>query len=101
MKILTMTVSRRRFVVLSAATGLTSRACADIHKDAKNDFADTGSGLVDDLVNWDLFLARHDLLWDTVPTMWGESPFLGNGRLALSVRGSLATRRLYGFRSTT
>src|SRR5947199_135884 len=32
-------------------------------------------------VDWAAFLARHDLVWDRLPTRWGESAFIGNGPL--------------------
>ncbi|WP_213979847.1 hypothetical protein [Sphingomonas sp. dw_22] len=41
--------------------------------------------LIEDLVDWPAILARHDLIWDRLPRSWGEAPFLGNGRLALSM----------------
>jgi hypothetical protein len=41
--------------------------------------------LIEDHVDWAAFLARHDLIWDRLPRGWGEAPFLGNGRLALSM----------------
>src|SRR5437588_709183 len=31
------------------------------------------------------FLARHDLVWDRLPTRWGESAFIGNGRLGATI----------------
>lgn len=39
----------------------------------------------DSEIDWRAFLARHDLLWDRLPHGWGETAFLGNGRLALSM----------------
>ena len=30
-------------------------------------------------VDWEKFLARHDLVWDKVPTIWHEGAFIGNG----------------------
>jgi len=30
-------------------------------------------------VDWPEFLARHDLVWDSVPTVWHEGAFVGNG----------------------
>jgi alpha-L-fucosidase 2 len=39
----------------------------------------------DDPIDWRTFLAQHDLVWQRLPRQWGEAPFLGNGRLALSV----------------
>jgi hypothetical protein len=36
-------------------------------------------------VDWAVFLARHDLVWDRLPTGWGESAFIGNGRLGATI----------------
>ena len=36
-------------------------------------------------VDWAAFLARHDLVWDRLPTRWGESAFIGNGRLGATI----------------
>src|SRR5437763_16840122 len=36
-------------------------------------------------VDWPVFLARHDLMWDRLPTRWGESAFIGNGRLGATI----------------
>ena len=36
-------------------------------------------------VDWPTFLARHDLVWDRLPTGWGESAFIGNGRLGATI----------------
>jgi len=36
-------------------------------------------------VDWSVFLARHDLVWDRLPTRWGESAFIGNGRLGATI----------------
>src|SRR5213593_2514573 len=36
-------------------------------------------------VDWPVFLARHDLVWDRLPTRWGESAFIGNGRLGATI----------------
>ena len=32
-------------------------------------------------VNWSEFLERQDLVWTRLPSRWGESVFIGNGRL--------------------
>ena len=32
-------------------------------------------------IEWEGFLARHDLLWDKTPHHWAEAPFHGNGML--------------------
>src|SRR2546428_13163904 len=36
-------------------------------------------------VDWPVFLARHDLVRDRLPTGWGESAFIGNGRLGATI----------------
>ena len=36
-------------------------------------------------VDWPTFLARHDLVWDRLPARWGESAFIGNGRLGATI----------------
>ena len=36
-------------------------------------------------VDWAAFLARQDLVWDRLPTGWGESAFIGNGRLGATI----------------
>jgi len=38
-------------------------------------------------VDWPSFLARHDLVWDRLPARWGESAFIGNGRLGATIDG--------------
>src|SRR5947207_9427745 len=36
-------------------------------------------------VDWPTFLARQDLVWDRLPTGWGESAFVGNGLLGATI----------------
>jgi len=36
-------------------------------------------------VDWPAFLARHDLVWGRLPNGWGESAFIGNGRLGATI----------------
>jgi hypothetical protein len=36
-------------------------------------------------VDWPSFLARQDLVWDRLPARWGESAFVGNGRVGATV----------------
>src|SRR5258706_16143434 len=36
-------------------------------------------------VDWAPFLERHDLVWDRLPVRWGESAFVGNGRLGATI----------------
>jgi alpha-L-fucosidase 2 len=34
---------------------------------------------VNDNIDWEKFLQRHDLVWETLPDEWHEGAFLGNG----------------------
>lgn len=36
-------------------------------------------------INWEQFMKRQDMTWETLPNYWYEAPFLGNGRLGLMV----------------
>src|SRR5438552_876074 len=36
-------------------------------------------------VDWPTYLSRQDLVWDRLPTGWGESAFIGNGRLGATI----------------
>lgn len=36
-------------------------------------------------VEWPAFLARQDLVWNRLPRGWGESAFIGNGRLGATI----------------
>ena len=36
-------------------------------------------------VDWPAFIARHDLVWSRLPSGWGESAFIGNGRLGATI----------------
>jgi hypothetical protein len=36
-------------------------------------------------IDWPAFLGRHDLLWSHTPTRWGESAFIGNGRIGATI----------------
>jgi alpha-L-fucosidase 2 len=36
-------------------------------------------------VDWPKFLARHDLLWETLPTKWESGAFIGNGLLGAMI----------------
>src|SRR3954462_12365498 len=36
-------------------------------------------------VDWPTFMARHDLVWNRLPTKWGEGAFTGNGLLGAMV----------------
>ncbi len=40
---------------------------------------------LEDRIDWEEFLARHDLLWDRLPTEWYEAPFLGNGMMGTMI----------------
>ena len=36
--------------------------------------------------NWSTFLEKHDMIWETLPQVWTEAPFLGNGMMGTMVR---------------
>lgn len=36
-------------------------------------------------VDYEKFLARHDLVWTRAPTIWDDAPFLGNGMLGTMI----------------
>ena len=36
-------------------------------------------------IDWPSFLGRQDLVWNRLPTRWGESAFIGNGRLGATI----------------
>src|SRR6266542_1714238 len=36
-------------------------------------------------IDWAAFLGRQDLVWDHLPTRWGESAFIGNGRIGATI----------------
>jgi hypothetical protein len=38
-----------------------------------------------DRVDWPGFLARHDLVWETLPKAWEEAAFIGNGLLGATI----------------
>ena len=40
---------------------------------------------IDAAVDWESFLGRHDLLWDSMATKWEEAPFLGNGMMGTMI----------------
>src|SRR5581483_11200642 len=40
---------------------------------------------VENKVDWEKFLARHDLLYSRPPEKWGEGAFTGNGLLGANV----------------
>ena len=35
--------------------------------------------------DWPQFLGRHDMVWERLPTSWGESVFIGNGRIGATI----------------
>ena len=41
---------------------------------------------VQDGVDWESFLARHDFVWRRMPQVWHEAPFLGNGMMGTLIR---------------
>ena len=40
---------------------------------------------VTNVVDWEKFLARHDLVWDSLPKTWESGAFIGNGLLGAMI----------------
>ena len=40
---------------------------------------------IETAIDWESFLERHDLFWDSMATKWEEAPFLGNGMMGTMV----------------
>ncbi|MCE8491254.1 glycosyl hydrolase family 95 catalytic domain-containing protein [Bacteroides thetaiotaomicron] len=46
---------------------------------------DAQSVKVKNKIDWDIFMQRQDMIWETLPEYWYESAFMGNGMLGLMV----------------
>jgi alpha-L-fucosidase 2 len=53
-----------------------------------------GNDLLKNVVDWEAFLQRHDLVWKRMPKAWSDAPFLGNGRIALSMYAEPGTNAI-------
>ena len=69
MKILAPDVGLAFFISLFFVTGAVSAQAAEVRSD----------------VDWEKFLAREDLVWDSVPTNWESGAFIGNGLLGAMI----------------
>lgn len=56
-----------------------------------------GGDAVRDAVHWPEFMARHDLVWDRLPTRWQEAPHFGNAMLGsmLFKKGDAITMQVF------
>ncbi len=63
--------------------------------------ADARGAMIRSCVDWQQFLARHDMVWNSLPSRWDDAPFLGNGLLGsmLYRDGKKNRLRLQIFRS--
>ncbi len=61
-----LTVSAAIIVILFFVSGCVSPANED-------------NSIINNQVNWQKFLSRHDLVWNQLPEKWSEGAFLGNG----------------------
>lgn len=50
-------------------------------------FAGIASAQVVDQVDWESYLARHDMVWDRMPDRWESGVYLGNGQLGAMICG--------------
>jgi hypothetical protein len=65
-------MKRKQCLLLATAIAVLVTAC---HSDIS----------VDTEVDWERFLERHDLVWDSMATKWEEAPFIGNGMIGTMV----------------
>jgi hypothetical protein len=49
---------------------------------------------ITDHINWPVFMARHDLVWEQLPRQWNEGAFVGNGQLGMMLYASLSDNRI-------
>ena len=45
-------------------------------------------------INWPLFMAQHDLVWEVLPLQWNEGAFGGNGQVGMMVYATLKDNRI-------
>ena len=44
-------------------------------------------------INWEKFMAQHDLVWEEIPTQWAEGAFVGNGQLGMMLYAKMDENR--------
>ena len=80
-------MQRRDFLrtVLGTATLLAGAGETHAARAAQRSQPDASAGTsaipIHDQVHWAQFLARHDLVWERLPSKWTEGAFIGNGLL--------------------
>ena len=45
-------------------------------------------------IDWPVFMARHDLIWEEFPLQWNEGAFAGNGQIGMMIYVTLKDNRV-------
>ncbi|MCX6327812.1 MAG: hypothetical protein NT144_14390 [Bacteroidia bacterium] len=57
-------------------------------------FSWTMQGQVNTKINWPVFMAKHDLIWEELPLQWNEGAFTGNGQVGMMIYATLKDNRI-------
>lgn len=49
---------------------------------------------VQDKIQWEAFMAKHDLVWEEFPLQWNEGAFTGNGHLGMMIYANVNDNRI-------
>ena len=58
------------------------------------DLSLTGKGQVIEKIDWPVFMAQHDLIWEEIPLQWNEGAFTGNGQVGMMIYATLKDNRI-------
>lgn len=45
-------------------------------------------------IDWPVFMAQHDLVWEELPLQWNEGAFTGNGQVGMMIYATLKDNRI-------
>ena len=45
-------------------------------------------------INWPVFMAQHDLVWEEIPLQWNEGAFTGNGQVGMMIYATMSQNRI-------
>jgi alpha-L-fucosidase len=71
--------------MLSRISVVALAACAPVFAPVLGSAQITATAGAVSAIDWPGFLARHDLVWQRLPRGWGESAFIGNGRIGATI----------------
>lgn len=57
-------------------------------------FALTVQSQVKIKIDWPVFMAQHDLIWEVLPLQWNEGAFVGNGQVGMMIYATLKDNRI-------